>query len=101
MGKPISPSMLSLRLPFDLHAAVTQLAETAGVTTSEWLREVIYQAVYNEPQSANEGFMQGRALGMQLARHVLSMAYEHLPNSMEEAMTILSRSHQAHKRSEG
>jgi hypothetical protein len=84
---------ICLRLPPDMRVAVTQLAEQQGLNISEWIRELIYRAIYGEAPGVDQGYMQGRALGFQVALQGLQTALfeaeERLPPSAEAALPFL------------
>ena len=80
---------LCLRLPADLHAAVVQMAEASQITTSEWVRDMLFRIVYGTPPGIDEGYMHGRALGMRIVHHALKTAADHLPTTAEEAQAML------------
>jgi len=68
-------------------AAAAQYAEQAGVSLSEWCREVIYRAVYGEPATMEQGYMQGRAIAYQVFR--LAMGELEIPATAEEGVRFL------------
>lgn len=78
---------LCLRLSDDLHAAVYQMAEQQGVSSSELLRDLISRAVYGEPFGIDEGYLRGRALGYTMVQRALQ--YLDIPASAEEAIQLI------------
>lgn len=78
---------LCLRLSEDLHAAAHQMAEQEGVSSSEWIRNLIYRATYNEPCGIDEGYLRGRALGYQMVQRALR--FLDIPPNADEAMQIM------------
>ena len=82
---------LCLRLPEDLRAAVHQMAEQNGVSPSELVRDLIFRFVYGEPPGIAEGYMQGRAIGYQVAQQALASVQ--MPDNVEDAIRILQASH--------
>jgi hypothetical protein len=81
--------VLSIRLTPDILAAAAAYAEQAGVSLSEWVREVVYRAVYKEPATMDQGYMQGRAIGYQVVVQTLRQLEENLPPSVEEGSRYL------------
>jgi hypothetical protein len=84
---PATRGPLCLRLPDDMHAAVHQLAEQQGVSTSEWIRDLIFRTVYGEPLGISEGYFAGRAIGFKVMHRLLGMI--RVPQTVEEAMSFL------------
>ena len=82
-------SPLCLRLSDDLHAAVIEMAEQQGVTTSEWMRDMLHRVVYNEPPGVEAGYMQGRQLGFRMLHLAFAETWKNLPTNVEDAMAML------------
>jgi hypothetical protein len=81
---------LCLRLPEDLHAAVHHMAAEQGVSSSEWIRDLIFRVVYDQPLGMEEGYLHGRAIGVKAVMIALrSLA---VPETAEEAMRLLQTS---------
>jgi len=98
---PIKPKPLCLRLSDDLHMAVIQLAQDQGMNVSEWMRDLLFRVVYGEPPGVNEGYIQGRQIGIAAAFTVIREAIEALPATAEEAMPLTqlgSPGRRAHER---
>lgn len=81
---------LCFRLPADLHAAVEDLASQAGVSTSEWVRDVLFRIVYGEPPGIDQGYFTGRQLGFRMMQLAFKDAWDMTPTTPEEAMARLS-----------
>jgi len=77
---------LCFRLPPDLYAAVTEMAEAEGVTTSEWVRDMLQRIVYGQPPGIDEGYMQGRSLGFRMMHVAFRDAWAQMPTDVHEAM---------------
>jgi hypothetical protein len=80
---------ICLRMPQDLHAAIEQLSAQAGLSTSEWIRDVLYRAIYGEPPGENQGYVNGRQIGYQILMLAFRDASRSVPESAEEAMKVL------------
>ncbi len=80
---------LCVRLPPDLHAAVDSAATEAGVSTAEWIRDILFRVVYSAPPGVEEGYMQGRRVGLQIARLAIHEAWNQMPDNIEDAMAKL------------
>jgi hypothetical protein len=76
---------LCFRLPADLHAAVEDLAQQAGISTSEWVRDVLFRIVYGEPPGIDQGYMTGRQLGFRMMQLAFKDAWDMTPMTAEEA----------------
>jgi len=85
--KRIDP--LCVRLPDDLLAAVHQHAEQSGVTTSEWIRDLIFRVVYGEPLGMDEGYVQGRNVGYRILLMACREAWQHAPATIEDAIKLI------------
>jgi hypothetical protein len=81
---------MCLRLPDDLHHAVHQMADQQGITSSEWVRDLVFRAVYGEPLGISEGYLQGRAVGYKIVH--LALGGLRTPDTVEEAMSLLQAS---------
>jgi hypothetical protein len=80
---------LSVRLPPDLQAAVDDMAASAGLTTSEWIRAILHQTVYGEPLTVEAGYFQGRQIGYRMLQRAFVEIYRNTPEGVEEAMRII------------
>ena len=84
---------LCVRLPPDIHAAVESLAETAGITASEWVRDQLFRVVYGEPPGIDQGYIAGRNLGYRamslIFRDAIKIAVEQMPTDVESAQHLL------------
>lgn len=80
---------LCFRLPPDLHAAVEDAAAAAGITTSEWIRDMLHRLVYGVPPGIEEGYIQGRQLGMRVLQLTVAEAWKAMPITVDDAMAML------------
>jgi hypothetical protein len=80
---------LCFRLSEDLHVAVEDLAQRAGITTSEWVRDVLYRIVYGEPPGIDQGYITGRQLGFRMMQLAFKDAWDITPTTVEDAMERL------------
>lgn len=83
--------VISLRLPEDLRIAVETAAQTEGVTTSEWIRAMLFKLVYDEPLGASEGYIEGRRIGYGAMLTSLRDAASKVPKSIDEATKLVRR----------
>jgi hypothetical protein len=81
------PGPLSLRISDDVRAGAHQAAEAAGLSLSEWCREVIYRAVYGEPMGADQGYVLGRAIAYKVAMRMFGQV--EMPGSVEDGVRFL------------
>jgi hypothetical protein len=84
---------MCLRLPDDLQAAVAQMATEAGVTTSEWIRDLLFRTVYGEPLGVNEGYLHGRSVGYRVAMLACAEAWKHMPATIEDGLKAMQKKH--------
>jgi hypothetical protein len=87
---------LCFRLPPDLHAAVTHAADAAGITTSEWVRDMLHRLVYGEPPGIDAGYIQGRQLGFRMVSLALRDAWNASPATIEGAMAAIQAGQPPH-----
>lgn len=80
---------ICVRLPPDLLAAVTEMADSSGITLSEWLRDMVARLVYGQPLGIDEGYLQGRALGFRVMHLAFQQAWAQAPKTIAEAMPML------------
>lgn len=83
---------LCIRLSTDLHIAVTQLAQNQGMSISEWVRDMLYRIVYNNAPGVEEGYIQGRQIGVaatfSVIRRAIEQAVQELPTTAEDAIPL-------------
>jgi hypothetical protein len=92
--------IICARLPPDLHAAVAEMASSAGITTSEWVRDMITRIVYGQPPGIDEGYRQGRALGFRMMHLAFRQAWENAPDTIEAAMPIIQAGNPSYQRND-
>jgi antitoxin component of RelBE/YafQ-DinJ toxin-antitoxin module len=78
----MASSVINLRIPDDLRAALYQAAETHGVTVSEWIRGLIHQAAYNERLGVDDGYAQGKAIGYMIATRIIARGMKDLAGNI-------------------
>ena len=83
------PGPRCFRLPPDLDAAIDQAAEAAGITPSEWIRDMLHRIVYGEPPGIEEGYIQGRQLGFRVMQLGLAELWKTLPGNVDDAMGMI------------
>ena len=68
-----------------------QLSAAQGASPSEWIRDVIFRAVYGEPLGIAEGYLHGRAIGYRLVRVLIQRMLNDVqaPETVEEGMSLL------------
>jgi len=76
---------IGFRIPAEIETQVAALAESQGITVSEFCRALVLQAITGQTPSVDEGYMQARGLAIQLAHKLISNAADDLPESYEEA----------------
>jgi hypothetical protein len=84
------PAPLAFRLPPDLHAAIEDMAANAGVTVSEWVRDMLHRIVYGEPPGIDAGYIQGRSLGFRVVHLAFRDAWERMPTNIEDALAMIT-----------
>ncbi len=87
-----SAKTLAVRLSGDLCSAVEDACAQQGITTSEFLRELIQNWCYGKSalQAPSDGYRQARAMATQLANIAVSQALQSLPDTVEGAAQMLS-----------
>jgi len=87
-----SSKPLCVRLPDDLHLAVIQLAQDNGMSPSEWMRDMLFRLIYGAPPGIEEGYLQGRNIGIAAAMKTIHLAVKNaidaMPGTVEEAMPL-------------
>lgn len=78
------------RLPVELHAGIEGRAIAEGISPSELVRNVLFNWLYGQEPSANEGYYQARGIASQIAHFALEEAIESLPSSYEEMVELLA-----------
>lgn len=81
----MAKDLICFRLPPDLRTAAENFVAEHGITLSEWCRILMAQAL-GQGVTVDEGYMQGRALGWQVARALLTSASQQLPSTYAEAI---------------
>jgi len=82
MVKPIC-----IRLPPEMETITREIVAAQSITLSEWVRMLIYNAIYGNTPDVNEGYMQARTLALKLATEMLRRANEMLPQNYDEAVS--------------
>jgi hypothetical protein len=82
---------MCLRLPDDLQAAVAQMAAEAGVTTSEWIRDLLFRTVYGEPLGVNDGYLHGRSIGYRVAVMAYRDTLGAMPETVEAGLALIEK----------
>ena len=77
------------RIPEGMEAAVDALVASQGIGVAEWLRNLIYQAVYQQSPTFEEGYFQGRNLGLHYALVRAQEAFRNGAQTPEEALAYL------------
>jgi len=77
------------RIPDGMDAAVDALVAAQGVSISEWLRNLVYQAVYQQSPTFDDGYFQGKSLGLHYALVVAQEAFRDSAQTPEEALAYL------------
>lgn len=80
---------VGFRMPPDMRAQIETICQATGLTLSEWVRGACYAAISNGANGfggVEEGYLQGRALAIQLAHAAVDQARALLPGSYEEAI---------------
>lgn len=80
---------LCIRLPDDIHTAIVAAAKEIGVTSSEYVRDILYRAVYHEPLGIEQGYIEGRQIGFRTLQLVFGDCYEHMPPTVQEAVALV------------
>lgn len=89
---------LCVRLPPDLHAAVASMASAAGLTTSEWVRGLLNQAIYGDPLNVEAGYFQGRQIGFRMMQRAFAEAYNQTPPAVEDALKLIQQDNEERNR---
>jgi hypothetical protein len=76
------------------------MATQAGLTTSEWVRDVLHRIVYGEPLGIDAGYIQGRSLGFRVVHLAFRDAWERMPTSIEDALELLKEGNPSERRNE-
>lgn len=83
------PNYIGFRLDPTQRARLMQLAESQGITASDWLRSVVDAALDGAGlaglSSEDQGFAVGFRSGLRIARAQLQQATDAMPESLEEA----------------
>lgn len=77
------------RIPDGMDAAVDALVAAQGVSISEWLRNLVYQAVYQQSPTFDDGYFQGKNLGLHYALVRTQEAFRESAQTPEEALAYL------------
>ena len=79
---------ICIRIPAEWRAQIEVICASTGVTISEFLRSAAAFAM-NHGVGIDEGYMAGRAIGLQMAHVALEQASQALPETYEGAMALL------------
>jgi hypothetical protein len=66
------------------------MADNAGITTSEWVRDMLQRIVYGQPPGIDEGYMQGRALGFRVMHLAFRNAWDASPTNVDDALAMVT-----------
>jgi len=81
---------IAVRLTDDLEVAFRARAEAEGLSSSELLRAIVAQYVYNEQPSTDAGYHVGRALAYQTAIALVKETMEQsFPPTFEQAQQLV------------
>jgi len=72
-----------------METAVDSLVAAQGVTISEWLRNLVYQAVYQQSPTFDDGYFSGKNLGLHYAIVRTQEAFREGAQTPEEALAYL------------
>jgi len=78
--------MTCFRLSPEVRAAVDVYCHENHLSITELYRGLTETILNGEMTGLNEGFRQGRQLGLQLAKAALQRAHDSLPQNMEDAL---------------